>query len=271
MKRLSGKIALVTGAAGGIGKGVATAFAEQGAFVVVTDLRQEGVDELSESLNSEGYNTIAMSLNVTNQEDWDKVASYLRKDHGKLDIIANCAGMEMVKEISDLSIDEYRLTQAVNTEAAFIGPKTLLELLTKAGEECEGGAAIVNISSVAGIVGIPDQIAYNTSKGAVRQLTKSMAIEFAHHGRNIRVNSIHPGCIDTPMLREAMEEWQQTNKIGTTDMAVIEQAFANVCPMKKIGKPRDIAMGALYLCSEEAGFVTGEELIIDGGSLSSWM
>lgn len=271
MSRLVGKIALVTGAARGIGKCIAETFAEQGAFVIVTDLQAATVEAIAASIAEKQGSAMAMTLDVTAQSDWDKVAAYLTQEHGKLDIIANCAGIEMVKEISDLTLEEYRLTQAVNTEAAFIGAKTLLGLLTKAGEDSEGWASIVNISSIAGLVGIPDQLAYNTSKGAVRQMTKAMAVEFAHHGRKIRVNSIHPGCIDTPMLREAMEEWQKTNKIGTTDMAAIEQAFADVCPMKKIGTPSDIAMGALYLASDESGFVTGLELVIDGGSCSSWL
>lgn len=271
MTRLAGKIALVTGAARGIGECIALTFAEQGAFVILTDLQQEKVDAAVKKISDSGGTAVAMMLNVTSQSDWDLVASYIEKEQGKLDIIVNCAGVEMVKEISDLTIEEYRFTQAVNTEAVFIGAKTLLGLLTRAGDQSEGGASIVNISSIAGLLGIPDQLAYNTSKGAVRQMTKAMAIEFAHHGRKIRVNSVHPGCIDTPMLREAMEDWRQTNKIGTKDKVAIEKAFADVCPMKKIGRPRDIAMGAVYLASEESGFVTGLELVIDGGSYASWL
>ncbi len=271
MSRLKGKVALVTGAARGIGECIATTFAEQGAFVIATDLTQPSVDKVAKEIHSKGGSAVALVLDVTSQQNWEDTAGYILNEFGKLDVLANCAGIEMVREISDLTLEEYRLTQAVNTEAAFIGPKALLALLTKAGNESEGGASIVNISSIAGLLGIPDQLAYNTSKGAVRQLTKAMAIEFAHHGRNIRVNSIHPGCIDTPMLREAMEDWQRTNKIGTTDMAQIEKCFADVCPMKKIGKPKDIAMGALYLSSEESGFVTGLELVIDGGSFASWL
>ena len=268
MPRLAEKIALVTGGARGIGQCIAETFAAEGAKVIVTDLEQTSAKRVADTIGDEAH---ALQLDVTSQTDWDNAADFITNKYGKLDILANCAGIEMVKEISELSIEDYRLTQAVNTEAAFIGTKTLLDLLTKAGSESAGGASIVNISSIAGLVGIPDQLAYNTSKGAIRQMTKAMAIEFAHHGRKIRVNSIHPGCIDTPMLREAMQEWQQSNKMGTNDMTVIEQAFADTCPMKKIGTPADIAMGALYLASDESGFVTGLELVIDGGSCASWM
>ncbi|MEM9315869.1 MAG: SDR family oxidoreductase, partial [Pseudomonadota bacterium] len=195
----------------------------------------------------------------------------IARDHGKLDVIVNCAGIEMVRELGELTLDEYRATQAVNTEPAVFGTQVMLDLLTRAGEDSDGGASIVNISSIAGLLGIPDQIAYNTSKGAVRHVSKSLAIEFAHHKRKIRVNSIHPGCIDTPMLREAMEAWAETGKMGSNDINDVRDAFAAVCPMNKIGATRDIAMGALYLASEESGFVTGIELVIDGGSYASWV
>ena len=271
MNRLSEQIALVTGAARGIGRSIAETFAAEGAFVIATDLSDTTVTDVVDGITGKGGVARSQKLDVTSEADWARVADYIATDHRKLDVLVNCAGVEMVREIADLTLDEYRLTQAVNTEAAFIGVKALLEPLTVAGEDRRGGASVVNISSIAGLLGIPDQLAYNTSKGAVRQMTKSMAVEFAHHGRKIRANSIHPGCIDTPMLREAMTAWQDTEKIGTTDMAVIEQAFADVCPMKTIGQPIDIAMGAVYLASTESAFVTGLELVIDGGSCASWL
>ncbi|MEM1143603.1 MAG: SDR family oxidoreductase [Pseudomonadota bacterium] len=270
MHRLDGKIALVTGAARGIGECVASTFAAEGAVVIATDVLEENLSELSTRVAEQGGHCMAKKLDVTCKEDWIAVRDLIDAEFSKLDIIVNCAGMEMVRELKDLTLDEYRLTQAVNTEPAIFGTQILLDQLSKAAEECKNGASIVNISSIAGLLGIPDQIAYNTSKGAVRHVSKSLAIEFAHHKRNIRVNSIHPGCINTPMLREAMEAWAETGKIGTNDIAKVEEAFAAVCPMNKIGEPSDIALGALYLASEESGFVTGIELVIDGGSYASW-
>lgn len=271
MGRLAGKVALVTGAARGIGECIASVFAAEGATVVAADFNQEGIAELAKRIESDGSRCLPLSLDVTSRQDWERVRDRIDTDFGQLHIIVNCAGIEMVRELSELTLDEYRMTQAVNTEPAVFGTQVMLELLTRTGEQCEGGASIVNISSIAGLLGIPDQIAYNTSKGAVRHVSKSLAIEFAHHKRKIRVNSIHPGCIDTPMLREAMEAWAETGKIGSNDIADVRAAFEAVCPMNKIGSTQDIAMGALYLASEESAFVTGIELVIDGGSFASWV
>lgn len=270
MKRIEGKTALITGAARGIGACVAKTFASEGANVIATDLNEEQLQTLAAEIEQAKGRCFPRVMNVTQREHWEATRDFIASEFGQLDIIVNCAGIEMVRELSDLTVDEYRLTQAVNTEPAVFGTQVMLDLLTKAGEASPGGASIVNISSIAGLLGIPDQIAYNTSKGAVRHVSKSLAIEFAHHKRKIRVNSIHPGCIDTEMLREAMEAWAETGKIGTHDYDEVVKAFESVCPMDRIGKPEDIALGALYLASEESGFVTGIELVIDGGSYASW-
>lgn len=256
MGRLNGKIALVTGAAQGIGAGIATAFADAGATVIVADVQQAPLATLGA-----GIGAVPLRLDVTSEEDWRAAADAIGAAHGRLDVLVHNAGIELVKSIADTSLEEWRRVMAVNVDSIFIGCKAMLALLGAAGRP-GAPASVVNISSIAGLVGYPDQAAYNTSKGAVRHITKSLAIEWAAHGLPIRANSIHPGCIRTPMLEMAVEGWVQAGSIPTDDPWA---AIAALCPLNSVGSTADIAMGALYLASDEARFVTGAELVIDGG------
>lgn len=256
MGRLSGKIALITGAAQGIGAGIASAFAEAGATLIVSDLQQETLAAHAAAIGAE-----PLRLDVTSEADWREAAEAIAAAHGRLDILVHNAGIELVKPIGETSLDEWRRVMAVNVDSIFIGCKAMLALLAAAGRD-GAPASVVNISSIAGLVGYPDQAAYNTSKGAVRHVTKSLAIEWAAHGLPIRANSIHPGCIRTPMLEMAVEGWVEAGSIPADDPWA---AIAALCPLNKVGAPADIAMGALYLASDEARFVTGAELVIDGG------
>jgi 3(or 17)beta-hydroxysteroid dehydrogenase len=254
--RLDGKVALITGAAQGIGAAIARAMAAESAKLFLSDRNVAGVAALAGELEA-----TPLAHDVTSEADWAKVADVIAGATGRLDILVNNAGIELVKPVADMSLAEWRQVMAVNLDALFIGSKILRPLLV-AGGSPGSPSSIVNLSSIAGLVGFPNQAAYNTSKGGVRQLTKSLAIEWAAHGHSIRVNSIHPGCIRTPMLEMAVDRWVETGALPADDPWA---AIAALCPMNTVGDPRDIAMGAVYLASDEARFVTGAELVIDGG------
>lgn len=265
MSRLAGKTALVTGAGQGIGAAVAEKLAELGAHVLVTDLDHSSAASCAERIDRAGGSAQARKLDVTDESEWQAAAAEFDQQERSLDVLVHNAGMEWVVPLPDISLADWRRVMAVNVESVFLGCKLLLPALKRAGAKNPGGASVVNISSIAGLVGYPDQAAYNTSKAAVRHLSKSLAIEFAQHGHNIRVNSIHPGCVDTPMLAEAMATWAQSRVFGTDDPDEVRKSVAALHPLNRIASPEDIAFGVAYLASDEARFVTGAELPIDGG------
>jgi len=253
--RLAGKTALVTGAAQGIGAAIVQAMRAEGATVFAADINGDGVAAVAASCGAG-----ALRLDVASEADWQEAAAVVGAA-GPLSILVNNAGVELVKPMTDHSLDEWRRLMAVNVDGLFLGCRTLQPLLA-AGSGAGSPSSVINISSIAGLVGYPDQLAYNTSKGAVRHMTKSLAIEWAAHGLGIRCNSIHPGCIRTPMLEMAVEGWIREGSIPADDPW---SAVAALCPLNSVGMPQDIAMGAIYLASDEARFVTGIELVIDGG------
>jgi len=255
--RLAGKSAVVTGAAQGIGAAIAQAMCENGAEVFAADINFEGVSAVAARCGA-----IPVRLDVASEAGWADLARRVEeKAKGGLSILVNNAGVELVKPMTRHSLDDWRGVMAVNVDGLFLGCRTLQPLLA-AGAGAGRPSSVINISSIAGLVGYPDQLAYNTSKGAVRHMTKSLAIEWASHGLNIRSNSIHPGCIRTPMLEAAVEGWVREGSIPADDPWA---AVASLCPLNSVGLPWDIAMGAVYLASDEARFVTGIELVIDGG------
>lgn len=253
-ERLRGKTALVTGAAQGIGAGIVAAMCAEGATVYAADINFDGVSKLAANCGA-----IPFRLDVTQEQDWQQAASVIAASG--LSVLVNNAGVELVKPMTEHSLNDWRGLMAVNVDGLFLGCKTMQQLLA-ASSSGAGPASVINISSIAGLVGYPDQLAYNTSKGAVRHMTKSLAIEWAAHGLGIRCNSIHPGCIRTPMLEMAVEGWVREGSIPADDPWA---AVASLCPLNSVGMPEDIAMGAVYLASDEARFVTGIELVIDGG------
>lgn len=248
--RLEGKIALVTGSAGGIGSAIASAFSDEGAKVWLSDVEPQTSDDGRTS-----------QLDVTNGDDWTRTMRAVADRDGRLDILVNNAGVELLKPLQEASLDEWRRVMAINVDGVFLGCKALEELLI-VGASASCPASVINMSSIAGMVGLPNQIAYNTSKGAVRHLSKSLAIEWAAHGKPIRANTIHPGCIRTAMLEDGVRMWVKNGLLGAEDPWT---DLANMTPIKRVGTTRDVAMGAVYLASDESNFVTGSELVIDGG------
>jgi len=257
MARLKGRTALVTGAAQGIGAGIARVMAAEGATLILTDLNGPGVAALAAELNAR-----ALVHDVASEDDWARVAETVRSAFGRLDVLVNNAGIEVVKPVSETSLADWRRVMSINLDGVFLGCRAMQPLLAQAGAR-GASASVINISSIAGLVGYPNQAAYNTSKAGVRHLTKSLAIEWAHHGHAIRVNSIHPGCIRTPMLELAVAGWVAEGSIPAD--ADPWAAIADLCPLRRVGRVEDIAHGAVYLASDESAFVTGLELVIDGG------
>lgn len=258
MQRLNGKIALVTGAAQGIGEAIAERFAQEGAFVVVTDIQ----DELGASVaQRHPGQTIYRRLDVRNEADWITVIDDILRQRGKLDIVVNNAGVTGFHE--DLgpqdpehaSLESWRKVHSTNLEGVFLGCKHGIRAMRPAKS-----GVIINISSRSGQVGIPGAAAYASSKGAVRNHSKTVALYCAEQGLNIRCNSVHPAAILTPM-------WDHL--LGHDDQREARVAmFTSDIPLRRFGLPREVADACLFLASDEAAYVTGIEFVIDGGILA---
>lgn len=258
--RLADTVALVTGAGQGIGEAIARMMHAQGAAVVFSDVDGDRAAAAAATCGAS-----AELLDVASEHDWDRVAANVKQRFGHLDILVNNAGIEIISAIEAMSPTDWRRIMAVNLDGVFLGCRSMMPLLVKGGKRRHGGASVVNISSIAGIVGFAGQVGYNTSKAGVRHLSKSLAIEWARRRLGIRVNSVHPGCIRTPMLDSAAARWAAEGSMLQAGEKDIHVAIANLHPVGRIGRVEDIAFGAVYLASDEAGFVTGTELIIDGG------
>jgi len=250
--RFSGKVAIVTGAAGGIGLACAQLMVKAGAKVTATDVQLELLQkEVSAIKDSGGEDIIAMELDVRSPESWKAVVDKTIQKFGKIDILVNNAGIHIAKGILESEVEDWDKVMAINTTGVFLGMKSVIPYMQKNGQ-----GSIINISSIAALVGGASDgggAAYSASKGAVRSLTKHAAQNFAKD--KIRVNSIHPGAIYTPLME----------KTGISHEGAVEH-FKNDYPLPPhVGAPEDIAYGVLYLASDESRFVTGEELVIDGG------
>ncbi len=251
MKRVLGKVAIVTGAAKGIGAETAILLAREGAKVIVTDLDEKGGHDVAARIAAAGGAALFVKQNVTDEAAWTEIVATATKSFGGLHILVNNAGVAFPGNVEDTSLEDWRKLMAVNLDAVFLGVKHAIPAMKATG------GSIVNLSSIEGLVGDPNLAAYNASKGGVRLLTKSAALHCAKAGYNIRVNSVHPGFIWTPMVEGYLSNFG--------DVAAGREATGKLHPVGHLGEPHDIAAGILYLASDESKFMTGAELVIDGG------
>jgi NAD(P)-dependent dehydrogenase (short-subunit alcohol dehydrogenase family) len=244
--RLAGKAALVTGAASGIGRATVALFHAEGAKVAATDRNEAGLAGL------EGVADLLLAQDVTDEARWRAVVDAAVAAFGRLDILVNSAGIALKGNIETATLDEFRLTEAVNVEGTFIGCREAIRAM-----KGKGGGSIVNLSSVAGVIGDAQSAAYCASKGAVRLLTKSAALHCGRAGYNIRLNSVHPSFADTPMVQELIASSKNPERV--------REGLMRAAPMGRMGRAEEVANAILYLASDESSFTTGIELMVDGG------
>ena len=252
--RVSKKIALVTGGGSGIGEAICQRLAEEGATVIVTDINEASARRVADAI---GGGALGLHQDVTSERRWTEVVAEAVTRFGRLDVLVNNAGIAVIGTAEEASLADWQATQKVNLDAVFLGTREAIKTM-----KSSGGGSIINISSVEGIIGEPLVAAYNASKGGVRIFTKSAALHCAAQGYGIRVNSVHPGFIGTAMVADAVAS------LGETEGAAFEARIMDSIPLGRMGEPRDIANGVLYLASEESSYVTGAELVIDGGYIA---
>ena len=252
MDRVRNKVALITGGAMGIGRACAELLAAEGAAVLITDRAVREGQAAAAAIGSTGARAEFVEHDVTREDGWTRAVARAVAAFGKLDILVNNAGIGRSGDVEHTTFEEWRTTLAVNLDGVFLGIKHAIPAMRDAG-----GGSIINMSSIEGLVGDPALAAYNASKGGVRLLTKSAALYCARSGTKIRVNSVHPGYIWTPMVQRAAEA------SGNAD--AMRRTLESLHPVGHLGEPMDVAYGVLYLASDESKFVTGTELVIDGG------
>jgi NAD(P)-dependent dehydrogenase (short-subunit alcohol dehydrogenase family) len=259
MDRVKGKVVIITGAARGLGKAQALLLAEEGAKVAATDIDEVRGMGVVEEVERKGGEALFVKHDVSQEESWKEVMEKTLSAYGGLDVLVNNAGVFFNKPVEEISLEEWRQLMSVNLEGVFLGTKQAILRMKKTG-----GGSIINISSTAGLVGMPDSSAYVASKGAVRLFTKATALECskAVHDHNIRVNSIHPGLIRTEMFEEILKDEAEKTGVKQED---VEKLFRDMTMVGHFGSPVDVAYGVLYLASDESRYITGAELVIDGG------
>jgi 3(or 17)beta-hydroxysteroid dehydrogenase len=263
MNRLDGKVALISGAARGIGAETARLMVEVGAKVALGDVLDERGRETARALESAGGEVLYLSLDVTSETAWNTAIAATIGRFGRLDILVNNAGLFLGKDIEAASLAEWQRLCAVNLTGVFLGTKLALPALRDAAQGSPHGSAIVNLASVAGLVGSTQDPLYSMTKGGVTLFTKSAALEFARKGYRIRVNSMHPGTIDTDMGDQVLVT--RARNLGTNDVELARRQVIDRLPIGRMGTVTDIAKGIVFLASDDAAFMTGAGLVIDGG------
>ncbi|HYZ23219.1 MAG TPA: glucose 1-dehydrogenase [Rhodopila sp.] len=263
MNRLDGKVALISGAARGIGGETARLMAEAGARVVVGDVLDDRGRDTVAAIKAAGGEAEYVHLDVTREADWTEAINRATTRFGKLDILVNNAGVFIGKGIEDISLEEWNRLAAVNMTGVFLGTRLAIPALREAGQAAEHGSAIVNLASIAGIVGSQLDPLYSMTKGGVTLFTKSAALEFGRKGYRIRVNSIHPGVIQTDMGEQTFIA--RARRTGSNDTAPARQMVTDSVPWGRLGVPLDIAKGIVFLASDDAGYMNGAGLVVDGG------
>jgi NAD(P)-dependent dehydrogenase (short-subunit alcohol dehydrogenase family) len=257
--QVQGKVALVTGGASGIGAAVAELLAREGASVAVTDIDELRGPELVADIKKAGHDAIFLHQDVTSEDRWIEVVAGIEKRYGRLDILVSNAGIGIaVPSIVDMSLEDWRMQTAINLDGVFLSVKHCLPVMRRSG----GGGSIILMSSLAGLRGAAGLSGYSATKGGVRLFAKSIAMECASAGDGIRVNSVHPGIIDTPIWGKIPTGAQGSGANAPIDP---EERARLATPLGRVGHASDVASGVLYLASDASRYVTGTELVIDGG------
>ncbi|MBR0567518.1 glucose 1-dehydrogenase [Azoarcus sp. L1K30] len=255
MGRVQDKIALVTGAANGLGRATAELFAREGAIVLLTDIDDRNGEATAAAICANNGRARYMHHDASKPEDWNSVLDALRHAHGRLDILINNAGGGTYNDIETVTLAEWRRIMSINLDATFIGTQAAIRWMKETG-----GGSIVNVSSVAAFVGSPNLAAYCAAKAGINLLSKSAGVYCGQKGYGIRVNSVHPGLVET---KAGVEMARLATGAGSDEEAIA--MFTGLHPIGRIGQPDDIAQGILYLASDDSSFVTGSSLVIDGG------
>ncbi|MGF1473742.1 MAG: SDR family NAD(P)-dependent oxidoreductase [Rubrobacteraceae bacterium] len=248
MARVEGKVALVTGGGSGIGRACCVRLGEEGARVVVTDVDSDRGNETLAEIERSGGEGLFLEHDVTDEGQWESVVSQAGASYGGVDVLLNNAGIYLIKPLAETTLDEWNNLMAINVTGVFLGMKHVATGMAE-----RGGGSIINLSSVAGLIGVPGHALYGASKGAVRIMTKDVAMEYAPY--QVRVNSLHPGYINTGMAEYGAEV------AGTT----VEDLGRELYPLGRVGEPEDVANTVLFLASDESKYTTGAEFVIDGG------
>jgi NAD(P)-dependent dehydrogenase (short-subunit alcohol dehydrogenase family) len=263
MNRLDGKVALISGASRGIGGEAARLMAQAGASVVIGDVLDDRGHDTVSAITASGGKAQYVHLDVTKEEDWIAAVNRATGAFGKLDILVNNAGVFIGKGIEEISLADWNKLVAVNMTGVFLGTRFAAQALREAARSSEHGSAIVNLASIAGIVGSQLDPLYSMTKGGVTLFTKSAALEFGRKGYRIRVNSIHPGVIQTDMGEQTFVA--RASRSGSNDTAPARQVVTDSVPWGRLGVPLDIAKGVVFLASDDAGYMNGSALVVDGG------
>ncbi len=236
--------------------------------MVHTDIDEQAAEDLVKGVQSDGGQAEFYRLDVTDEQNWRQLIEHVEKTYGNLDVLVNNAGIALVKPLEETTLEDFRRVTQVNVDGVFLGIKHALPLMKKSARQKPAGGSIINLSSVVGNVGLVYGVAYGMSKGAVRNMTKCVALECAHLGYNIRVNSVHPGIIDTPMVKAEARYWTETGAMGTTTIHETLAALTALHPLGRFGTPEEVAKAVLYLASDDSAFTTGTEHVVDGGALA---
>ena len=263
MFSLKDRVAFVSGAARGIGRETVLALARQGAAVFAADILDKELEQLGEFGRKENLPIHTLRMDVTSPQDWGAAAEQIGAAFQRLDIMVNNAGMMDSRSFFDTELEDFRKTMRVNMESMFIGAKAMLPLLRRGGEAHRAGASVINICSTYGEVAGPWNVAYCTSKGAVRMFTKALAVDLAQAKTNIRVNAIQPGAINTTMLKGSVGAFIEAGVLPNVE--ALDQMLESMTPMGRMGQPDDIAGVVVFLASDAAKFMTGAVLTADGG------
>ncbi|PCI34426.1 MAG: 3-beta hydroxysteroid dehydrogenase [Alphaproteobacteria bacterium] len=253
MTRFKGKTAIITGGASGIGRATAVQLASEGCHVIVADINFDTAEKVAKSLATD---SIGFKLDVSSEDGWNDIMKCTEETFGGLEILVNSAGIGFAGDFEEMPLAEWNAMMSVNLTGTFLGCQKAIKLMKKSGKP----AAIANVSSLGGLVGAEDLAGYCASKGGVTLLTKSVALYCAGKGYDIRCNSVHPTYVDTEMLDPIADAFG--------DRQAMLDGMASQVPLGRVAKPEDIASAILYLCSPEAGMVTGHQMVIDGGQLA---